>query len=141
VNGTAVFLVPDPGTVPNALLHNLLHNQVLHGRIVFLTVRVLDVPHVPGDQRRRHEPMGHDMHRIELCFGFKDEVGVPAALSQAADCGLAFEPMQTSYFLGRETIVPDTGLGDGALAGAGLRRDGAQRRRRRPISSDCPRTG
>jgi KUP system potassium uptake protein len=111
VSGTAVFLVPDAQTVPNALLHNLLHNQVLHERIVFLTVRIEDVPRVAPAQRVQHEDLRADMHRITLHFGFKEEIDVPAALAQAGIPGLDFVPMQTSYFLGRETILPTPGDG------------------------------
>jgi KUP system potassium uptake protein len=111
VSGTAVFLVPDAQTVPNALLHNLLHNQVLHERIVFLTVRIEDVPRVAPAQRVQHEDLRADMHRITLHFGFKEEIDVPDALAQAGIPGLDFVPMQTSYFLGRETILPTPGDG------------------------------
>ncbi len=106
VPGTAVFMVADPRNVPRALLHNLLHNQVLHERVIFLTVRTLEEPYVPEHARLSVETIAPDVHRICLDFGFLDETNVPRALLGAARYGLEFDPMRTSYFLGRETIIP-----------------------------------
>ncbi len=111
VSGTAVFLVADPSNVPHALLHNLLHNQIIHERIVLLTVRMHEVPYVPQAERLEVAALGNDAFRLVVHYGFKDEVNVPRALEGAHTIGMEFEPMRTSYFLGRETIVPTPGAG------------------------------
>ncbi len=104
--GTAVFLTATRDVVPSAMLHNLNHNKVLHERIVFLTVEVLDVPWVPFDERVSVKPLGHDCWRISVRFGFKNRTDVPQALEMAHEQGCEFDPMQTSFFLSRETVVP-----------------------------------
>ena len=115
VPGTAVFLNASAHTVPHALLHNLNHNRVLHERLVFLTVRIKTEPWVPFEDRMQVEPLGNEAYAVTLTFGFKDRPDVPAALEGLGpQFGLAFEPMQTSFFLSRETIVSsptvDSGL-------------------------------
>jgi KUP system potassium uptake protein len=107
VPGTAVFLNASAHTVPHALLHNLNHNRVLHERLVFLTVRIKTEPWVPFEERMQVEPLGNEAYAVILTFGFKNRPDVPAALEGLSpQFGLTFEPMQTSYFLSRETIVP-----------------------------------
>jgi KUP system potassium uptake protein len=107
VPGTAIFLVPQTGMVPQALLHNLKHNKVLHERNVFLTVETLNVPYAPKEQRMRIEPIGgEDFHRVLLRYGFMETPDVPLALMRSCDqCDLTFNPMDTTYFASRETIV------------------------------------
>ena len=106
VPGTAVFLTTDGTVVPHALLHNLKHNKVLHERNVFLTVETLQVPHAPVDQRIRLEHIGEDFHRIVVRFGFMETPDVPLALMRACDAGgMSIDPMDTTYFASRETIV------------------------------------
>jgi KUP system potassium uptake protein len=107
VAGTAVFLTSTQNTVPHALLHNLVHNKVLHQRVVFLTVTVGDVPFVPEEERIEIEPLGHECYRIAVHFGFKDKPDVPKALELCAkkDPQLEFQTLQTSYFLSRETVI------------------------------------
>ncbi len=106
VPGTAVFLTATPDTVPSAMLHNLNHNKVLHERSVFVTAEVLDVPWVPFDERVSVESLGHDCWRVAARFGFKNRTDVPQALEVAREQGLEIDPMQTSYFLSRESVVP-----------------------------------
>jgi KUP system potassium uptake protein len=108
---TAVYAVADAGTVPQALLHNLKHNQVLHERNVLVTVRFTELPAVEPAQRAQVEPLGHGFWRVTLDFGFMETPDVPAALARCAAQGLAFEPMRTSYYLSRETIVATPGAG------------------------------
>ena len=84
VPGTAVFLTATQEGVPHALLHNLNHNKVLHERVVLLTVRAEDIPHVPDSQRLDIEPLGHDFYKVTVHYGFKDEPDLPAALALAA---------------------------------------------------------
>ncbi len=103
---TAIYPVADPGTVPQALLHNLKHNQVLHERNVILTVVFHDRPWVPMTQRLQIDALGHGFWRATLNFGFMNTPDVPRALCLAQAQGLPIPPMETSYFLSRETVVP-----------------------------------
>lgn len=105
VAGTAVFMTARPELVPNALLHNLKHNKVVHERVIVMTVRTSDEPYVPPAERVTVERLGKGFFRVVACFGFMDEPDVPAALDQAREYGLATDPMATSYFLGRETLI------------------------------------
>ena len=106
VPGTAVFLTASQEGVPHALLHNLNHNKVLHERVVLLTVRAEDIPHVSDAQRVEAEALGHDFYRLTVHYGFKDEPDLPWALELAKDKGLEFSLMETSFFLSRQTLVP-----------------------------------
>jgi KUP system potassium uptake protein len=108
---TAVYAVADPATVPQALLHNLKHNQVLHERNVLVTVRFHEQPWVLAPQRVEVQPLGHDFWRVTLNFGFMDTPDVPTALMLAAAQGLPIPVFETSYFLSRETVVPTPGGG------------------------------
>ena len=107
VPGTAVFLTADKGVVPHALLHNLKHNKVLHERNVLLTVETLNVPYAPKEKRMQVVSIGgEDFHRVVLRFGFMETPDVPQALMRSCDqCDLVFDPMDTTYFASRETIV------------------------------------
>ncbi len=111
VEGTAVFLTAEPGTVPNALLHNLKHNKVLHEQNLFVTVRNHEVPWIGLDRRVEIEALGHDCWQVTLHFGFKNEPDVPRALALIRNRGCLLEPMTTSYFLSRDTVVPTIGHG------------------------------
>jgi KUP system potassium uptake protein len=111
VEGTAVFLTSEPGNVPNALLHNLKHNKVLHQHNLFVTVRSHEVPWIGLDKRVQIEPLGHDCWQVTLNFGFKNDPDVPESLAQMPSRGCALDPMQTSYFLSRDTVVPTIGGG------------------------------
>ena len=108
---TAVYAVADPSTVPQALLHNLKHNQVLHERNVILTVVFHDVPWVPMERRLDIEPLGHGFWRITVNFGFMNTPDVPKALELAQAQGLPIPLFETTYFLSRETVVPTPGAG------------------------------
>lgn len=106
VPGTAVFMTADQGVVPHALLHNLKHNKVLHERNVFLTVETLTVPHAPQNKRLKIEAIGDDFYRVLIRFGFMEIPDVPLALMRSCDAGgIYFDPMDTTYFASRETIV------------------------------------
>ena len=106
VEGTGIFMTPDPDGVPRAMLHNLYHNKVLHERVVLLNVAMEDVPHVAESERVRVEALSQGFFRVRVRYGFKDDPDIPHAMRMCAEHGLAFEMMQTSFFLGRETIVP-----------------------------------
>jgi len=111
VPGTAVFLVADEGLTPNALMHNLKHNKVLHAHNLFVTVRPHEVPHIAEEERLSIAALGNDCWQIRLHFGFKDEPDVPAALRLLEQHGVPLDEMDTSYFLSRETIAPTFGGG------------------------------
>jgi len=106
VRGTAVFLTAQSEGIPHALLHNLKHNQVLHDRVILLTVTIEDLPHVPESKRIHVHHIGRRFYRVMASYGYMDETDVPAALNCAAAHGLEPEAMTTSYFLGRETLIP-----------------------------------
>lgn len=108
---TAVFLSPRADSVPNALLHNLKHNMVLHEHTVFLTVSILPVPRVAATQRVLVEHLGHNFHRVQMYFGFMEQPDVAANLEWCEEQGLAVDPQQASYFLSRETLIPSPGRG------------------------------
>ncbi|MBS4098065.1 MAG: potassium transporter Kup [Sulfuricella sp.] len=106
---TAVFLSGEPNAVPHALLHNLKHNMVLHERVAIVTVRVEDIPHVPETDRVTVGTLADNFYRIAVRYGFNDEPDIPRALELCAAHGVAFELMETSFFLGRETLIPRIG--------------------------------
>lgn len=105
VQGTAVFLTARSDAVPHALLHNLLHNQVLHEQVVLLTVLNEDMPRVPQARRFEVQRYGEGFFRVILHYGFMDEPDVPGALALCDVADLDFSPMRTTYFLSRETVI------------------------------------
>ena len=111
VPGTAVFLTAEPGTVPNAMLHNLKHNKVLHEHNLFVTVRSHEVPWIGMDRRAEIESLGHDCWQVIVHYGFKNDPDVPRALEHVRMRGCELEPMTTSYFLSRDVVVPTIGSG------------------------------
>jgi KUP system potassium uptake protein len=111
VEGSAVFLTAEPGTVPNALLHNLKHNKVLHEHNLFVTVRNHEVPWIGMDKRLAIESLGHNCWQVVVHYGFKNDPDLPRALEQIRGRGCELEPMTTSYFLSRDVVVPTIGSG------------------------------
>jgi KUP system potassium uptake protein len=111
VEGTAVFLTAETGTVPNALLHNLKHNKVLHANNLFVTVRNHEVPWIGMNKRLEIEALGHDCWQVMIHYGFKNDPDVPKALQQIKGRGCELDDMTTSYFLSRDTVVPSIGRG------------------------------
>lgn len=111
VDGTAVFMTAEPGVVPNALLHNLKHNKVMHDQNLFVTVRNHEVPWIPMDKRIEMEPLGHHCWQVIVHYGFKNDVDLPRALEHARLRGCQLEPMATSYFLSRDVVIPTLGSG------------------------------
>src|SRR6185369_5927502 len=103
---TAVFLSAERDVVPQALLHNMKHNLVLHERNVILSVRFHEEPTLAPERRIEVLPVAPGFWQVILHFGFMDKPDIPAALELGAQHGLAFEPFATSYFLSRETVVP-----------------------------------
>jgi len=104
--GTAVYLKASASDVPHALLNNLYHNGVLHRNILVVTVRTTEVPHVPDSERVSVKNLSFGFHKILVSYGFKDDIDIPKALTLAKAYGIDYEPMKTSYFLGRDILVP-----------------------------------
>jgi len=111
VPGTAVFLVSEPGLAPNAMMHNLKHNKVLHEQNLFVHVKHHEVPWIGFNKRIEIEPLGHDCWQITLNFGFKNDPDVPDALKLLQGRGVQLDDMETSYFLSRDVVVPTIGAG------------------------------
>jgi KUP system potassium uptake protein len=108
VPGTAVFLTSAPEFVPGALLHNLKHNKVLHERVLFVTVTSADVPEVTAAERCTVEQLAPGIYRVLIGYGFMESPDLPRDLEALRNLGVDFDPMQVSYFLGRDVIVPAT---------------------------------
>jgi KUP system potassium uptake protein len=106
VTGTAVFMTSNPSVVPTAFLHNLKHNHVVHERVVIMKVNVEDVPRVAEAQRIEVEKLGKGFHKVTVHYGFMERPDVPRALELCRPFGLSFDLMQTTFFLGRETLIP-----------------------------------
>ena len=111
VSRTAVYAVANPETVPQALMHNLKHNQVLHERNLILTVVFHDVPWIAFDERVEIVPLQGSFWRVQVNYGFKNTPDIPKALELCRAQGLAINLFETSYFLSRETVVPTPGSG------------------------------
>ena len=108
---TAVYLAADPSTVPQALLHNLKHNQVLHRQNVVATIVFREVPWVDEEDRVKVESLGREFWRVRIQFGFVETPDVPRALARARAQGLDVPPFETTWFLSRQTVVPTPGGG------------------------------
>lgn len=106
VAGTAVFLTADATHTPAAFLHNLKHNKILHERIIILQVDTKDVPVVPEANRVEVERLGKGFHTVIAHYGFTEQPDIPEALRACRPHGIAYDEMETSFFLGRETLVP-----------------------------------
>ncbi|MCV2358154.1 potassium transporter Kup [Paucibacter sp. TC2R-5] len=115
VEGTAVFLSAEAGVTPNALLHNLKHNKVLHEQNLFVTVKHHEVPWVGFDKRVQVVALGNQCWAVSLHFGFKNEPDVPDALRLLEQNGVILEDMETSYFLSRDIVIPTIGNGGMAM--------------------------
>ena len=111
VPGTAVFMTPDPGLTPTALMHNLKHNKVLHEHNLFVTVHHHDVPWIGFNKRVEMELLGHDCWAVTLNFGFKNDPDVPEALRLLSGRGVPLQDLETSYFLSRDIVIPTFGQG------------------------------
>lgn len=112
VPGTAIFLTSHIEGVPHALLHNLKHNKVLHERVVLLTVSTQDVPYVPDSERIEIFDLSKNFFRMYIKYGFKDDPDVPEVLEMCTRFGVDYNPMDTSFFLSRETLIasPEPGM-------------------------------
>ena len=109
VEGTAIFFRAEGDGVPHAMLHNLLHNKVLHERTIFLTVFSTDIPMVPATERIKVIPLGQECYQVNVYYGFKDERNIPLALEMCAAAGLELNLMETSFFIARQTVIATVG--------------------------------
>jgi KUP system potassium uptake protein len=105
VTGTAIYMNSNATMTPPALLHNLQHNKVLHERVIFLTVKTEPAPYVAPEERVKVEPLNHGLYRIRVLYGFMEDPDIPQALENLQVPGLELDLRETSYFLGRETII------------------------------------
>jgi KUP system potassium uptake protein len=114
VNGTAVFMTSSNDGVPVVLLHHLKHNKVLHEQVVLLSIRTADVPDVDEEETMTIEPLGQGFFRVTVTYGFMETPNVPAIMSFLNARGIRTRPMETSYYLGRERLLP---IGKGRMMG------------------------
>ena len=106
VPGTAIFMSRNPEGVPTTLLHNIKHNKVVHKTVVLLTVESEEKSHLSEEERFEWQELGHGVHRLSLHFGYMEDPNIPETLERLGQLPVAFDPMTTSYFLGRETLIP-----------------------------------
>ena len=106
VKGTAVFMTSSPDGVPSALLHNLKHNQILHERVVLMTIKTADKPFVKNSKQVEIQDLGQNFSRVTVTYGFMQNPDVPRALQLCEAQGMTFDMMSTTFYLARETVVP-----------------------------------
>ena len=112
VAGTAVFMTGNDDGVPPVLLHHLKHNKVLHERVLLVSVKTSDVPETAPSDRVRVLPLGHGFWRVVAAYGFMQSPNVPQVLEVVDQMGIRCKPMETSYFLGRERLIPTKSRSD-----------------------------
>jgi KUP system potassium uptake protein len=106
VPGVAIFMSRNPEGVPTTLLHNIKHNKIVHQTVVLMTVETEDRSHLSEEERYEWTTLGHGVYRLSLHFGFMEDPNIPVALERLGKEPVHFNPMTTSYFLGRETLIP-----------------------------------
>jgi KUP system potassium uptake protein len=106
VPGIAVFMSRRPDGIPTTMLHNIKHNKVVHKVVVFLTIDVEETAYLSTEERFEWRELGSGVYRLIMRFGFMEDVNIPELLAQLPPQPVAFNPMTTSYFLGRETLIP-----------------------------------
>ena len=107
VPGTAVFMTSDPEGAPLVLLHHLKHNKVLHEQVVLLSVLSANVPEIPEDERILAVPLREGFWRVKARYGFMETPNVPNILFRCRDAGIKSEKLHTTYYLGRERLIPN----------------------------------
>ncbi|HET7711507.1 MAG TPA: KUP/HAK/KT family potassium transporter, partial [Thermoanaerobaculia bacterium] len=105
VPGTAVFMHRNADVIPSSLLHSLKHYKALHERVILLTVLTEESSHISEEERFTVENLGEGIHRVTSHYGYMEDIDVPALLEKTAEKGLIVPPMDTTYFLGRETLI------------------------------------
>ena len=109
VDGTAVFLTPNPNGVPHSLLHNLKHNKVIHKNVILLKIKFMDYPHSNLENLIEIEKLPHNFYKVIINYGFKDDTNLPRDLAKCTKYGIDFEAMNTSYFIGKESLIIKSG--------------------------------
>lgn len=115
VAGTAVFMTGNDDGVPPVLLHHLKHNKVLHERVLLVSVKTADIPETSASERIRVFPLGQGFWRVIASYGFMQSPNVPQVLEVVDQMGIRCKPMETSYFLGRERLIPTPNRPDEAF--------------------------
>lgn len=110
VPGLAVFMTREAEGTPVVLLHHLKHNKVLHEKVVLLSILSEEVPTIPDAERITIVPLDQGLFRIKARYGFMESTDVPAILRRAQGVGIDAKPLDTTYYLGREQLIP-TGPG------------------------------
>ena len=105
-NGTAIFMSRNSDGIPTTLLHNIKHNKIVHKTVVLLTVESEERSYLSEEERFEWADLGHGVYRLALHFGFMEDPDIPATLEKIDIQSVSFNPMTTSYFLGRETLIP-----------------------------------
>jgi KUP system potassium uptake protein len=105
VPGTAVFMTSQSGGAPPVLLHHVKHNKVLHEQVIMMSVRTEDVPYVSEDERVTCEDLGQKFFAVAARYGFMETPDVPGVLRELQKWGIAIRPLDTTYYLGRETLI------------------------------------
>jgi KUP system potassium uptake protein len=106
VPGVAIFMSRSAEGIPTTLLHNIKHNKIVHERVVLMTVETEDRPHLSDEERFEWKDLGHGVYRLSLHYGFMEDPNLPELLESFESAPVSFNPMSTSYFLGRETLIP-----------------------------------
>jgi KUP system potassium uptake protein len=105
VRGTAVFMSSTPGGIPNVLMHHMKHNQVLHQQVVLFSLQTLNVPWAPASEALEVRDLGQGFYRVICKVGFMQSTDVPRILARCAEGGVRVDPMTTTYYLGRQTLL------------------------------------
>ncbi|WP_123631626.1 KUP/HAK/KT family potassium transporter [Salinisphaera orenii] len=108
IDGSAIFMTDAGPRTPPMLLHHLRHNRVLHEQVILLTVYTQDVPQVPAARRMEIEDLGRGFVRVQLHYGFMQATNVPVALRFASEFGLDVDLEESTFYVGRETLIPTT---------------------------------
>ncbi len=105
VRGTAIFMSVSPVGIPSSLLHHYKHNQMLHEKVVLLSIRSTDVPALPDKEKVKIEELGEGFYRIVAFYGFAEKPNVPKIMQLASLQGLVSDPATTTYYLSRESLL------------------------------------
>jgi KUP system potassium uptake protein len=108
VPGTAVFMTSHPGGAPPVLLHHVKHNKVLHEQVILMSIKTEEIPYVADEERLEFTDLGQKFYTVVAHFGFMESPDVPEVLRQLQSYGVAIRPLETTYYLGRETLIAES---------------------------------
>ena len=111
VPGTAVFMTSESEGTPVVLLHHLKHNKVLHEKVILLSIIVQQVPEVPSAERITVVPLSNGLYRVKAAYGFMENPNVEDIRGRLAEAGIKTRRMDTTYYLGREQLIPMNSVG------------------------------